>query len=141
MRRGMNNQQHDLPVSLPCEFCGSLIQQDELDAHQRECQRLEETEGSQIPLVVEDSDGVFREMVRTPDNFTSSDSYDDIETESEDNSIVALPCEICGELCPSDKLMEHQEQCIREGEGVQGSGSASENEEPLHRSDRPRLRF
>ena len=73
---GINNRQHDLPVSLPCEFCGSLIQQDELDAHQRECQRLEETEGSQIPLVVEDSDGVFREMVRTPDNFTSSDLHD-----------------------------------------------------------------
>ena len=138
---GINNRQHDLPVSLPCEFCGSLIQQDELDAHQRECQRLEETEGSQIPLVVEDSDGVFREMVRTPDNFTSSDSHDNIETESEDNSIVALPCEICGELCPSDKLMEHQEQCILEGEGVQGSGSPSENEEPLHRSDRSHFRF
>ena len=73
---GMNDRQHDLPVSLPCEFCGSLIQQDEVDAHQRECQRLEETEGSQIPLVVEDSDGVFREMVRTPDNFTSSDLHD-----------------------------------------------------------------
>ena len=26
-----------------------------------------------------------------------------------DNSIVALPCEICGELCPSDRLMENQE--------------------------------
>ena len=51
---GINNRQHDLPVSLPCEFCGSLIQQDKLDAHQRECQRLEETESSQIPLVVED---------------------------------------------------------------------------------------
>ena len=64
-----------------------------------------------------------------------------IETESEDNSIVALPCEICGELCPSDKLMEHQEQCILEGEGVQGSGSPSENEEPSHRSDRLHFRF
>ena len=73
---GMNDRQHDLPVSLPCEFCGSLIQQDKVDAHQRECQRLEETEGAQIPLVVEDSDGVFREMVRKPDNFTSSDSHD-----------------------------------------------------------------
>ena len=102
---------------------------------------LEETEDSQILLIVEDSDGVFREMVRTPDNFTSSDSHDNIETESEDSSIVALPCEICGELCPSDKLMEHQEQCILEGEGVQGSGSPSENEEPSHRSDRPHFRF
>ena len=68
---GMNDQQHDLPVSLPCEFCGLLIQLDELDAHQRECQLLEETEDSQIPLIAEDRDGVFREMVRTPDNFTS----------------------------------------------------------------------
>ena len=65
-----------------------------LDAHQRECQQLEETEDSQIPLVLEDIDSVFREMVRTPDYFTSSDSHDDIETKSEDNSIVALPCEI-----------------------------------------------
>ena len=89
-----------------------------LDAHQRECQHLEETEDSQIPLVLEDIDGVFREMVRTPDYFTSSDSHDNIETESEDNSIVALLCEICGELCPSDKLIEHQEKCIREREGV-----------------------
>ena len=58
-------------MSLPCEFCGLLIQLDELDAHQRECQLLEETEDSQIPLIAEDRDGVFREMVRTPDNFTS----------------------------------------------------------------------
>ena len=96
---------------------------DELDAHQRECQRLEETEDSQIPIVVEDNDGVLREMVRT---LTSSDSHDSIETESEDNSIVALPCEICDELRPSDKLMEHQEKCIQEREGIQRSGSASE---------------
>ena len=37
--------------------------------------------------------------------------------------------------------MEHQEQCILEGEGVQGSGSPSENEEPSHRSDRPHFQF
>ena len=63
---------------------------------------------------MEDNDGVLREMVRTPNNFTSSDSHDSIETESEDNSIVALPCEICDELRPSDKLMEHQEKCIQD---------------------------
>ena len=91
---------------------------DELDAHQCKFQRLGETEDSQIPLFVDYIDGVFREIVRTHDN---------IETESEDNSTVALRREICGELCPSDKLMEHQEQCIQEREGVQGSGSASEN--------------
>ena len=101
--------------------------------HARFSTLLEETEDSQIPLIVEDSDGVFREMVRTPDNFTSSDSHDNIETESEDNSIVALPCEICDELCPSGRLMEHQEQYNQEREGVQDSGSALENEEPPHR--------
>ena len=90
---------------------------DELDAHQCECQRLGETEDSQIPLVVEDINGVFREIVRTHDN---------IETESEDNSTVSLLCEICDELRPSDKLMEHQEKCIQEREGNQRSGSASE---------------
>ena len=67
---------------------------------------------------MEDIDGVFREIVRTHDN---------VETESEDNSIVSLLCEICDELRPSDRLMEHQEQCIQEREGVQGSSSASEN--------------
>lgn len=30
--------------------------------------------------------------------------------------IVALPCEICDELCPSDKLMEHQRNCQKERE-------------------------
>ena len=59
-----------------CLICGLLFQLDELDGHQRVCQPLEETEDSQIPLVVEDIGGMFREMVRTPDNFTSSDSHD-----------------------------------------------------------------
>ena len=87
----------------------------ELDAHRHECQGLQETEDSQIPLDVEDIECVFREMVRTHD------------TESEGNSIVSLLCEICDEMCPSDKLTEHHEQCIQDREGVQGSGSASEN--------------
>ena len=63
-----------------CLICGLLFQLDELDGHQRECQPLEETDDSQredsLPLVVEDIDGVFREIVRTPENFTSSDSHD-----------------------------------------------------------------
>ena len=65
-------------------------------------------------------------FVKWYERLTSSDSHDNIETESEDNSIVALPCEICDELCPSDKLMEHQEQSIQEREAIQRSGSASE---------------
>ena len=65
-------------------------------------------------------------FVKWYERLTSSDSHANIETESEDNSIVALPCEICDELCPSDKLMEHQEQSIQEREAIQRSGSASE---------------
>ena len=47
---------------------------------------------------MEDIDGVFREIVRTHDN---------IETESEDNSIVSLLCEICDELCPVSQNRKH----------------------------------
>lgn len=131
----------DRSVSLPCEFCGSLIQPDELDAHQRQCQSLDETEDLQIPLLVEDVDGVFREMVRTPAHFSSSVSHDGIENQDEDNSIVAVPCEICGELCPSDRLMEHQGKCIQERESDQGSRTPSESEEPMYRDDLPYFRF
>ena len=62
-----------------------------LNAHQRECQRLEETEDSQIPLVVEDIDGVFREMVQTPDNFTSSDSHDN-QLRPKEKTTASLLC-------------------------------------------------
>ena len=61
-----------------------------LNAHQRECQRLEETEDSQIPLVVEDI-FVFREMVQTPDNFTSSDSHDN-QLRPKEKTTASLLC-------------------------------------------------
>ena len=32
--------------------------------------------------------------------------------------IIALPCEVCNELCPSDKLMEHQIECQKEQENT-----------------------
>lgn len=32
--------------------------------------------------------------------------------------IIALPCEVCNELCPSDKLMEHQIECQKERENT-----------------------
>ena len=62
-----------------------------LNAHQRECQRLEETEDSPIHLVVEDIDGVFREMVQTPDNFTSSDSHDN-QLRPKEKTTASLLC-------------------------------------------------
>lgn len=40
------------------------------------------------------------------------------ESMEESHSIVALPCEICDELCPSDKLMEHQLECRKERESA-----------------------
>ena len=84
-----------------------------------------------IPLLVEGDDGSFREIAmekatrstsshdRTGSGNDSATGSNEETTDKEgnsDNSIVALPCEICGELCPSDRLMEHQERCGRESE-------------------------
>ena len=38
----------------------------------------------------------------------------DFQNHRESISIVALPSEKCGELCPSDKLMQHQMECQQE---------------------------
>ena len=34
---------------------------------------------------------------------------------------IALPCETCEELCPSDKLIDHQLQCRKERENAKRS--------------------
>ena len=34
---------------------------------------------------------------------------------------IALPCETCEELCPSDKLIDHQLQCRKERENAKQS--------------------
>lgn len=120
-------------AALPCEFCGAMIPSDRLDTHQRQC--LVEIQGplDDIPLLVEGTDGLFREIgassVKVENNhegnqtgsgnnyFTHSVSHEiSTDVEGEENSIAALPCEICGELCPSDRLMQHQEECIQENE-------------------------
>lgn len=54
--------------------------------------------------------------------------------------IVALPCEICGELCPSDRLMKHQEECSQESENTVDP-TASGREENLYGSNLPHFRF
>ena len=85
-----------------------------------------------IPLLVEGEDGLFREVAmdametEAMSNHDRTGSGNDSATGSNeetiakkghsDNSIVALPCEICGELCPSDRLMEHQERCGQESD-------------------------
>ena len=117
--------------SLPCEFCGSSIPLENLDVHQRQC--LEESQGSQIPLLVEGDDGFFQEIASTrSDHHSYSNSVSHNSTEApceaqaEGNSIVALPCEICGELCPSDRLMKHQEECSQESENTVDAASGRE---------------
>ena len=38
------------------------------------------------------------------------------------STVIALPCEMCEELCPSDKLIDHQLQC-RKGEKMRNKVS------------------
>ena len=137
-------------ATLPCEFCGSSIPLENLDAHQRQC--LEESQDYQIPLLVEGDDGFFQEIAAT--RRRNSDNHDLIysnsvlrdsteassEAQAEGNSIVALPCEICGELCPSDRLMKHQEECSQESENTVDP-TASGREENLYGSNLPHFRF
>ena len=82
---------------------------------------------------MEGDDGFFQEIAATRggnsddherrDGIYSDSVSHDItqafsEAGAEGNSIVALPCEICGELCPSDRLMKHQEECSQENENT-----------------------
>ena len=52
--------------------------------------------------------------------FNADDSGKKLAHES-DSIVVALPCEICEELCPSEKLMDHQLQCRKERENTKRS--------------------
>lgn len=135
-------------ATLPCEFCGYSIPLEDLDAHQRQC--LVESQGSQIRLLEEGVDGFFQEIAATRRNsgsherrdhiYSNSVSHDSAEIQAEGNSIVALPCEICGELCPSDRLMKHQEECNQESESTVDP-TASGREDHMYGSDLPHFRF
>lgn len=46
------------------------------------------------------------------------DSQQRRESPTESHNIIALPCEVCDELCPSDKLMDHQIECQKEQENA-----------------------
>ena len=139
-----------LSATLPCEFCGSSIALENLDAHQRQC--LEESQEFQIPVLVEGDDGFFQEIAakrgRNGDdhdliysNSVLHDSTDaSSEAQAEGDIIVALPCEICGELCPSDRLMKHQEECSQESENTVDP-TASGREENLYSSNLPHFRL
>jgi len=140
---------------LPCEFCGSSIPLEILDVHQRQC--LEESQSSQVPLLVEGDEGFFQEIAGTRGKnsddherllndrvYSNSVSHDRTEAPSEaqaeGNSIVALPSEICGELCPSDRLMKHQEECSQESE-ITVDHTASRRQENIYDSNLPNFRF
>ena len=121
---------------LLCKFCGTLTASNRLATHQQECfsahRRVE------IPLFVEDNDGILREFAAPSGSETATELEDgttgnqgDVESISQEtadpqeegrsslsetNSVVALPCEVCGELCAADKLMEHQIECNQQTE-------------------------
>ena len=56
---------------------------------------------------------------RSSDQTASSadESGKKLAHESE-STVIALPCEMCEELCPSDKLIDHQLQCRKERENA-----------------------
>ena len=56
---------------------------------------------------------------RSSDQMASSadESGKKLAHESE-STVIALPCEMCEELCPSDKLIDHQLQCRNERENA-----------------------
>jgi hypothetical protein len=97
-RRRISGDEEDF-ARIPCEFCGVQVRLDELANHQSTC-----TADSEDVEITYDSANV------------TSRGYDGVETtdgchSSDYTSIYALPCEICNELYPSDKLEEHQLEC------------------------------
>jgi len=102
-----------------CEFCGSSVPLENLHVHQRQC--LGESQGFQIPLLVEGDDGFFQEIaatrgrntddhVRRDRVYSNSVSHDSTQAPSEagaeGNSIVALPCENLWRTVPFRKINE-----------------------------------
>ena len=102
---------------VPCEFCTKMIAFDRLDTHQRQC--MLEREGLQrnIPVLVENDDGSFSEIDENETGSVARHFSHTVPHEGkEEKTIFALPCEVCGELYPSDRLMQHQEKCGSENE-------------------------
>ena len=50
---------------------------------------------------------------------------------TESHSIIALPCEVCDELCPSDKLMDHQIECQKERENARNDPRFAHRASPV----------
>lgn len=59
------------------------------------------------------------------------DGQQNRERLAESHSIIALPCEVCDELCPSDKLMDHQIECQKERENVSNDPRVADRASPI----------
>ena len=147
-------------TTLPCEFCKMLVQAHELVWHQRKClqqgglidtnfmrkeyngeglrQSTNNPNGNRGSVLFETQERDEIKEERAKEEFDEADQRVDRVSETrakavrESIIIVALPCEICGELCPSDKLMDHQIECQREREIT----IENDPDESLHASPR-----
>ena len=130
-------------LALPCEFCERVVPANELALHQRKCLDHEKVDENYI--LKGDIAETFRpSATKTEEKESWENNFikrgmEKMKEVKEGNeatarkdrtgkkcpkshresiSIVALPCEICGELCPSDKLMDHQIECQQERENA-----------------------
>lgn len=119
--------------TVPCEFCNMEVPMEQLMKHESTCPVLREEE-DYVEIIDDNTDTTSpRGRKRSHDeeiaeeNFLSaSDETTDCPGEDAKQDVIyALPCEICGELCPSDRLMDHQRECLFEREN-QGSSSRDE---------------
>lgn len=132
-RRRISGDEGDF-ATIPCEFCGVQVRLDELENHQSTCsgdpEDVEVTYDSSFTARGGDDIQVI---------YDSNDSAADNGVEMTDgchgntySSIYALPCEVCNELYPSDKLEQHQLEC-----GVQNDvvDDDDDNHDIEHASD------
>ena len=132
--------------ALPCEFCEKRFPANKLVTHQKKCFKNSRL-GNSYVLNVNIGDtlrGIGKKMTikvgkeheslkqgrekvsEANEEFVWLSGRNERKTKKlpkshrESISVQALPCEICGELCPSDTLMQHQRECQQ--------GSADQND-------------
>lgn len=126
--------------NLPCEFCEKRFPANKLVTHQKKCFKNSRLGNSSV-LNVNIGDtlrGIGKKMTikagkeheslkrgrekvsEANEEFVWLSGRDERKTKKLPKShreticVEALPCEICGELCPSDTLMQHQRECQQE---------------------------
>ncbi|XP_048586062.1 TRAF-type zinc finger domain-containing protein 1-like [Nematostella vectensis] len=135
------NQSQD-DVLLPCEFCEKLVRSADLLYHQESCANPEVQLPPEIIDLTEDADNTGElsnnivdlteeeeeEEVLTDNNVDVTDSAEGGKVRSRSPSpVCALPCEVCGELCPADRLIEHQDACLRQSNSDDSQQSDSDD--------------